>query len=64
MTNATVIINGSRITVPKETTVLEAAWKAEFFLPTLCHDPTNQPLSTPSPPLHATGLYKYPGRKL
>ena len=64
MTNVTAPINGSRITVPKEATVLEAAWKAESFLPTLCHDPTDQPLSTPSPPLRTTGLYKYPGKKL
>lgn len=64
MTNETAPIDGIRITVTKEATVLEAAWKAKSFLPTLCRDPINQPLSTPSPPLLTTALYKYPGIKL
>lgn len=32
-------INGISVTVPKGTTVLEAAQKAGVFIPTFCHDP-------------------------
>jgi len=37
--NVTLTIDGIRITVPKGSTVLEAAEKAGIFIPTLCHDP-------------------------
>lgn len=39
MTNVTLTVDGNQVTVPKGTTVLEAAWKAGSFVPTLCHDP-------------------------
>jgi len=35
----TLTINGKQVTVPKGTTVLEAARQAGFFIPTFCDDP-------------------------
>jgi len=37
--NVTLTIDGREVTVPKGSTVLEAAQKAGIFIPTLCHDP-------------------------
>ena len=39
MSTVTLTVDGSQVTVPKGTTVLEAAQKAGSFIPTLCHDP-------------------------
>lgn len=39
MAEVTLTINGKQVTVPRGTTVLEAARQAGFFIPTLCHDP-------------------------
>ena len=39
MSNVTLTIDGNQITVPKGTTVLEAAEEAGIFIPTFCHDP-------------------------
>lgn len=39
MSKVTLTIDGIQITVPKGTTVLEAAEQAGIFIPTLCHDP-------------------------
>jgi formate dehydrogenase alpha subunit len=39
VSNITLTIDGIQTTVPKGTTVLEAARKAGSFVPTLCHDP-------------------------
>jgi formate dehydrogenase alpha subunit len=39
VSTVTLTIDGNQITVPKGTTVLEAARKAGSFIPTLCHDP-------------------------
>lgn len=41
MANVTLTINGKELTVPAGTTVLDAAKKAGFFIPTFCHDPEN-----------------------
>jgi predicted molibdopterin-dependent oxidoreductase YjgC len=37
--DVTLNIDGIQVTVPKGTTVLEAAQQAGIFIPTLCHDP-------------------------
>ncbi len=39
MANVTLTIDGIKVTVPKGTTVLEAAQQAGIFIPTFCHDP-------------------------
>lgn len=39
MENVTLTIDGIEVTVPKGTTVLEAATQAGILIPTLCHDP-------------------------
>lgn len=39
MPTVTLTVDGKQVNVPKGTTVLEAAWKAGSFVPTLCHDP-------------------------
>ena len=39
MANVNLTINGVRVTVPRGTTVLDAARQAGFFVPTFCHDP-------------------------
>lgn len=39
MANVTLTIDGIQITVPKGSTVLEAAEQAGIFIPTFCHDP-------------------------
>lgn len=39
MANVTLTIDDIKVTVPKGTTVLQAAEKAGIFIPTLCHDP-------------------------
>jgi len=39
VSTVTLTIDGNQVTVPKGTTVLEAAWKAGSFIPTFCHDP-------------------------
>jgi predicted molibdopterin-dependent oxidoreductase YjgC len=39
MSTVNLTIDGNQVNVPKGTTVLEAAWKAGAFIPTLCHDP-------------------------
>lgn len=39
MADVTLTIDGIQLTVPKGTTVLEAAEKAGIFIPTFCHDP-------------------------
>ncbi|BAF60827.1 hypothetical formate dehydrogenase [Pelotomaculum thermopropionicum SI] len=39
MADVTLTIDGIQVTVPKGTTVLEAAGKAGIFIPTFCHDP-------------------------
>jgi len=41
MANITLTINGKEITVSAGTTILDAAKEAGFFIPTLCHDPSN-----------------------
>jgi len=39
LSKVTLTIDGIQITVPKGTTVLEAAQQAGIFIPTFCHDP-------------------------
>ncbi|MTI84888.1 MAG: 4Fe-4S dicluster domain-containing protein [Firmicutes bacterium] len=39
MASVTLTINGVKVTVPKGTTVLDAAQQAGIFIPTFCHDP-------------------------
>ncbi len=39
MSNITLTIDGKPVTVPKGSTVLEAAEQAGIFIPTFCHDP-------------------------
>ncbi len=39
MSYVTLTINGIKVTVPRGTTVLDAAREAGVFIPTLCHDP-------------------------
>lgn len=39
MSHVSLTINGIKITVPKGTTVLDAAGQAGVFIPTFCHDP-------------------------
>jgi formate dehydrogenase alpha subunit len=39
----TLTIDGIKVEVPEGTTVLEAAQKAEVYIPTLCHDPELKP---------------------
>ncbi|MGQ9511829.1 formate dehydrogenase subunit alpha [Thermodesulfitimonas sp.] len=39
----TLVINGREITVPEGTTILEAAWQAGIYIPTLCYDPELSP---------------------
>jgi len=39
MASVTLTINGKKITVPRGTTVLDAAARAGIFIPTFCHDP-------------------------
>lgn len=39
MANVTLTINGEQVTVHGGTSILDAATKAGFFIPTLCHDP-------------------------
>jgi len=39
VSNVTLTIDGNQVTVPKGTTVLEAAWEAGSFVPTFCYDP-------------------------
>ena len=39
MANVTLTIDGIQVTVPKGTTVLDAARQAGVFIPTFCHDP-------------------------
>ncbi|MFZ5597069.1 MAG: 2Fe-2S iron-sulfur cluster-binding protein [Bacillota bacterium] len=39
MASVTLTINGKEVTVPKGTTVLDAAARAGIFIPTFCHDP-------------------------
>ena len=39
MTTVTLTIDGIQVTVPKGTTVLEAAESVGIFIPTFCHDP-------------------------
>jgi len=39
MAEVTLTINGLQVTVPQGSTILEAAEKAGFFIPTFCHDP-------------------------
>ncbi|SFR13003.1 NADH-quinone oxidoreductase subunit G [Desulfoscipio geothermicus DSM 3669] len=39
MAEVTLTINGLQVTVPKGTTVLDAARQAGLFIPTFCHDP-------------------------
>ncbi len=41
MSKVTLTINGKEITVPAGTTILDAAKEAGFFIPTLCHEPSN-----------------------
>ncbi len=41
MANVTLTINGVQVTVPAGTSILDAARGADFFVPTLCHDPSN-----------------------
>ncbi|MEM5767438.1 MAG: 2Fe-2S iron-sulfur cluster-binding protein, partial [Bacillota bacterium] len=38
MSEVTLTIDGKQVTVPKGSTVLEAAQKAGVFIPTLCHE--------------------------
>ncbi len=40
MADVTLTINGKAVTVPRGTTVLDAATLAGFSIPTLCHDPS------------------------
>ena len=42
MSKVSLIINGIKISVPKGTTVLDAARQAGVFMPTFCHDPEIQ----------------------
>jgi len=42
----TATINGYKITVPADTTILEAAKQAGFNIPTLCHHPDLKPRAT------------------
>lgn len=39
MADITLTIDGKQVTVPQGSTVLEAAQKADIFIPTFCHDP-------------------------
>lgn len=39
MTDVTLTINGLEVTVPQGTTILQAAEKLGFFIPTFCYDP-------------------------
>jgi len=39
----TLVINGKEVTVPESATILEAAQRADVYIPTLCHDPELTP---------------------
>jgi NADH dehydrogenase/NADH:ubiquinone oxidoreductase subunit G len=41
LSTVTLTINGKEVTVPKGTTILDAATEAGFFIPTFCHDEEN-----------------------
>ncbi len=41
MSTVTLTINGKEVTVPKGTTILDAALGAGYFIPTFCHDEDN-----------------------
>jgi predicted molibdopterin-dependent oxidoreductase YjgC len=43
MTNVSLFIDGVKVEVPPGTTVLEAAKKADIYIPTLCYDPDLKP---------------------
>jgi predicted molibdopterin-dependent oxidoreductase YjgC len=43
MTNVSLVIDGVKVEVPPGTTVLEAAKKADIYIPTLCYDPELTP---------------------
>ena len=43
MKSVLLTINGRQVTVPAGLTVLEAAQRAEVYVPTLCHDPDLEP---------------------
>ncbi len=45
MANVTVTIDGIQVTVPENTTVLDAAQKAKINIPTLCYHPDLPPVS-------------------